>query len=68
MFNKEAKMLNKDQTRKILEAIRECDRYIAIEEPRNPKLRPEWAQKTLDHYKAHKAKLQNALATGIWAV
>ena len=55
-------MLTKDKTRRVLEAIAECDRYIAKEEPRAADLRPEWAAKHLDFCKAHKAKLEAMLA------
>lgn len=58
--------LTKDQTRRILEAIADCDRYIAKEGPRAADLRPEWATKTMEHAKTHKAKLQSALTTGVW--
>jgi hypothetical protein len=48
---------NREQTRKILQAIEECDLFIAKESPRNASLRPADVQKTLDFYIAHRAKL-----------
>jgi hypothetical protein len=48
---------NKEQTRKILEAIAECNRYIAKEEPRPADTRPEWAKNHLAFCKQHRAKL-----------
>lgn len=45
----------------ILSAIAECDRFIDLEEKRDPALRPADVQKTLDFYKAHKARLQAML-------
>lgn len=48
---------NKEQTRKILQAIEECDRYIAKESPRAADLRPVEIQKLLEFYIAHRAKL-----------
>lgn len=50
-----------EQERKVRQAIAECDRYIAKEGPRDPELRPAWAQKALDHAYSHKAKLLRAL-------
>lgn len=58
--------MTKEQTRRVLEAIAECDRYIAKEEPRIASLRPEWATKALAHAKTHKAKLENAMVIGVW--
>jgi hypothetical protein len=58
--------LTKETTRKILEAIAECDSYIAKEEPRAADLRPEWAAKHLAFCKTHKAKLEKALVSGEW--
>lgn len=55
-------MLTKDQTRRVLEAIAECDRFIAKEEPRRADLRPAQVAKTLAHAKAHKIKLIGMLA------
>lgn len=59
--------MTKDQTRRILEAIADCDRFIANEEPRAADLRPAKIAQHLEFCKAHKAKLQNALVTGTWA-
>ena len=50
------------EIRKVIEAIADCDRYIAKEEPRNPSLRPAWAVQHLEFCKQHKAKLQGMLA------
>lgn len=47
----------KETTRRVLEAIAECDRYIAKEEPRAADLRPVEIVKLLAFYKAHRAKL-----------
>lgn len=58
--------MTKEQTRRILEAIAECDRFIAKEEPRRADLRPADMAKHLEFCKQHKAKLQNELATGVW--
>lgn len=58
--------LTKETTRRVLEAIAECDRFIAKEEPRAADLRPADVAKTLAHAKGHKAKLENALVTGVW--
>jgi len=48
---------NKEQTRKILQAIEECDRYIAKESPRSADLRSAEIKKLLAFYIAHRAKL-----------
>jgi hypothetical protein len=53
--------MTKETSRKILEAIRECDRFIAIESPRSADLRPADVAKTLEFYRAHKAKLLSML-------
>lgn len=47
--------------RRIVEAIAECDRYIAKEEPRDASLRPADVAKRLEFYKAHRAKLVTML-------
>jgi len=52
-----------ERTRRVNEAIAECDRYIAKEEPRNPALRPADVAARLEFYKAHRAKLV-AMLTG----
>lgn len=49
---------------KIKNAIADCDRFIAKEEPRDASLRPADMQQHLDFCKAHKAKLQNMLSSG----
>ena len=58
--------LNKETTRKVLEAIDECNRYIAKEEPRAADLRPVEVAKRLEFYKGHNAKLEKMLAEGRW--
>jgi hypothetical protein len=55
--------LTKEKTRRILEAIADCDRYIAKEEPRRADLRPADVAKHLEFCKAHKAKLIGMLAS-----
>lgn len=54
--------MNESTRRKIVQSIQECDRFINKEERRAADLRPASAQKMLDYYKAHKAKLQGMLA------
>ena len=54
--------MSKEQTRKILEAIADCDRFIAKEEPRRADLRPADIAKHLEFCKQHKAKLVGMLA------
>lgn len=62
-LNKEIAMTKtKETTRKILEAIAECDRFIAKEEPRRADLRPVEVARILEHAKTHKAKLIGMLA------
>ena len=48
--------------KRILQAVAECDRFIAKEGPRAAGLRPASIQKTLDHYVTHRARLIGALA------
>lgn len=48
-------------TKKIIEAIAECDRYIAKEGSRLADLRPANIQKLLDWYIAHRTKLLSML-------
>ena len=50
--------LTAEQARRIVEAIQECDRYIAIESPRSEDLRPQEIKNLLASYIAHRAKLQ----------
>jgi hypothetical protein len=54
--------MDKPNVKKIMQAIAECDRFINLEGRRSDDLRPASVQKTLDFYKAHKAKLQGMLA------
>jgi hypothetical protein len=49
--------MTKDQNRRILEAIADCDKFIAKESSRNPSLRPADIQKTLDFYIQHRSHL-----------
>jgi len=51
-----------DRERRILQAIDECDRYIAKESPRSADLRPAEIQKLLDGYIARREKLVEMLA------
>lgn len=44
-------------TKKILDAIADCDRYIAKESARSADLRPVKIQELLDWYIGHRAKL-----------
>lgn len=53
--------MTKEQSRRILEAIAECDRFIAIEGPRAADLRPAKAAQHLEFCKAHKTKLLGML-------
>lgn len=55
-------MLTKDEERRVIEAIADCDRYIAKESPRNPDTRPTEAAQHLEFCIAHKAKLIGMLA------
>ncbi len=48
--------------RRIVEAISECDRYIAREGSRSSDLRPAEVQQTLDKTITHRAKLIAMLA------
>lgn len=49
--------MTKDQERRVVEAIADCDRYIAKERARSPSLRPADVQKRLDWHIEHRAKL-----------
>ena len=62
MTTNETTRPNKEQTRRILQAIEECDRFIAKESPRSADLRPADIQQHLDFCIAHKAKLQAMIA------
>lgn len=48
--------------KKVIQAINECTRFIEKEGRRSADLRPASAQKMLDYYRAHRAKLQGMLA------
>ena len=45
------------KTKSILDAIAECERYIAKESPRPADTRPEYAVRCLAHAIAHRTKL-----------
>lgn len=60
--------LTKTQTSRILEAMAECDRFIAKEEPRAADLRPAKVAQHLEFCKIHKTRLQHMLEAGIWVV
>lgn len=49
--------MTKETSRKILQAISECDRFIAIEEKRSADLRPAKVAQHLEFCHKHKAKL-----------
>lgn len=53
--------MSPETARKIREAIGDCNRYIAKEEPRAADLRPADVAKRLEWYKAHRAKLLGML-------
>lgn len=55
--------MTKDKERRILEAIAECDRYIAKEGPRAADLRPAWAAQHLAFCQQHRLKLIEMLAS-----
>lgn len=46
---------------KIIQAIAECDRYIALESKRSEDLRPIKIKQLLDWYIAHRVKLLSML-------
>lgn len=54
--------MTKYQINSILEAIADCDRYIAKESARDPALRPADIAKLLNWTIGHRAKLLNMLA------
>lgn len=49
--------MTKDQSRRVIEAIAECDRFIGKEEKRSAELRPASAAQHLEFCKQHKVKL-----------
>jgi hypothetical protein len=53
--------LTAEQSRRIKESIKECDRYIALESPRSEDLRPQEIKDLLAFYIAHRANLQAAI-------
>jgi hypothetical protein len=54
--------MTKEQGRRIIEAIAECDRFIAKEEPRRADLRPADIAKYLEFCKQHRLSLIARLA------
>lgn len=56
--------MTKEHQHRILDAIADCDRFIAKEEPRRADLRPADVQKMLDHAITHRAAMIRMLATG----
>ena len=54
-------MLSSEQRARVLEAIAECDRYIAKESARADDLRPAEATALLIWYRAHRLKLEGLL-------
>jgi hypothetical protein len=54
--------LTKERSRRIIQAIQECDRFIGKEGPRDADLRPAAAAQHLEFCIKHKAKLQAMLA------
>jgi hypothetical protein len=48
--------------RRIMQAINECDAFIAKEQPRNEALRPQEMKDLLAFYIAHRNKLQAMIA------
>jgi hypothetical protein len=58
---RETKMTESQKSR-IVQAIKECDSFIAKEEPRNPSVRPDDITKLLAFYYSHREMLQKKLA------
>ena len=56
------KQLSPEHTHRVLQAIKECDRYIANEQARSEDLRPQETKDLLAKYISHRAKLQAMLA------
>jgi hypothetical protein len=54
--------MNAYQEKKILDAIADCERFIAKESPRDPTIRPDDMKKHLDFCIKHKEKLIAMLA------
>ena len=50
--------LSPEYTRRILQSIEECDRFITKEQPRREDLRPQEMKDLLAFYISHRAKLQ----------
>jgi hypothetical protein len=49
--------MTKEQNQRILEAIADCNKFIAKESARNSALRPADVQKTLNFYIQHRNRL-----------
>ena len=58
--------MTKEQERRVIEAIADCDKYIAKEGARNPSLQPADTEKLLQWYIGHRTKLTEMLASGEW--
>jgi hypothetical protein len=58
---RETKMTESQKSR-IVQAIKECDSFIAKEEPRNSGVRPDEITKLLAFYYSHREMLQKKLA------
>ena len=58
---RETKMTESQKSR-IVQAIKECDSFIAKEEPRNSSVRPDEITKLLAFYYSHREMLQKKLA------
>lgn len=61
-------LTTKESQRRVLQAIADCERFIAKEEPRAADIRPASVQQHLDFCHKHMAKLQNALEVGFLEV
>lgn len=55
--------LSREQVKRALDAIADCDRFIAKEEPRRADLRPAAVAQHLEFCKQHKLKLIAMLAS-----
>jgi predicted nucleic acid-binding protein len=49
--------MSEEQSRRIIQAIQECDSFLEKEEKRNPALRPADVAQHLEFCKQHKIKL-----------
>lgn len=57
--------LTEYEREQIIIGISQCNRFIKMESPRNPDLRPAEVQETLDHAIQHKAKLIKMLGDDV---